>query len=73
MPGGLKADMMGSTGQVKRPMSPLLVIRLFSFWQMQLVAAVVILLLPLASYLAAVRRRGRRQSRFVPPAEKVGE
>ncbi len=54
-------------------MSPLLVIRLFSYWQMQLVAAVVILLLPLASYLAAVRRRGRRSGRFVPPAEKVGE
>jgi membrane protein implicated in regulation of membrane protease activity len=54
-------------------MSPLLVIRLFSFWQMQLVVVAVFLLLPLVSYLAAVQRRGRRRSRFVPPAEKVGE
>ncbi len=54
-------------------MSPLLVIRLFSFWQMQLVVVVVLLLLPLVSYLAAVRRRGRRRNAFVPPAEKVGE
>jgi hypothetical protein len=54
-------------------MSPLLVIRLFSFWQLQLVALAVILLLPLVSYLAAVQRRGRSRGRFVPPAEKVGE
>ena len=54
-------------------MSPLLVIRLFSFWQMQLVAAAVILLLPLASYLAAVKARGRRSRQFVPPAEKTGQ
>ena len=54
-------------------MSPLLVVRLFSFWQMQLVVGVVILLLPLVSYLAAVRRRGRQRSAFVPPAEKTGE
>ncbi len=54
-------------------MSPLVVVRLFSFWQMQLVAVVVILPLPLVSYLAAVRRRGRRRGSFVPPAEKVGE
>ena len=54
-------------------MSFLTVIRLFSFWQMQLVVVVVILLLPLVSYLAAVRSRGRRSSTFVPPAEQTGE
>ncbi len=50
-----------------------MVFRLFSFWQMQLVAVVLILLLPLVSYLAAVRSRGRRSSQFVPPAEQPGE
>jgi hypothetical protein len=54
-------------------MSLLTVFRLFSFWQMQAVAAALILLLPLVSYLAAVRSRGRRPSRFVPPAEQPGE
>ena len=54
-------------------MSFLTVIRLFSFWQMQLVVVVVILLLPLVSYLAAVQSRGRRRSTFVPPAEQTGE
>jgi hypothetical protein len=54
-------------------MSPLIVIRLFSFWQMQVVTVVLILLLPLVSYLAAVRQLGRRGSSFVPPAEKIGE
>jgi hypothetical protein len=54
-------------------MSFLTVIRLFSFWQMQLVTVAVILLLPLVSYLAAVRSRGRRRGAFVPPAEQTGE
>jgi hypothetical protein len=54
-------------------MSLLMVIRLFSFWQMQLVTAAVILLLPLVSYMAAVGSRGRRRSSFVPPAEQTGE
>jgi hypothetical protein len=54
-------------------MSPLIVIRLFSFWQLQLVALAVILLLPLVSYLAAVKTRGRRVRQFVPPAEKTGQ
>jgi membrane protein implicated in regulation of membrane protease activity len=54
-------------------MSPLIVIRLFSFWQLQLVALAVILLLPLVSYLAAVKTRSRRPRQFVPPAEKTGQ
>jgi len=54
-------------------MNPLMVIRLFSFWQMQLVAVALILLLPLVSYLAAVRSGGRRRREFVPPAEQTGE
>jgi hypothetical protein len=33
----------------------------------------VILLLPLVSYLAAVRSRGRRRGAFVPPAEQTGD
>jgi hypothetical protein len=54
-------------------MSLLLMIRLFSFWQMQLVALALILLLPLVCYLAAVKSRGRRRPQFVPPAEQSGE
>ena len=54
-------------------MSLLMVIRLFSFWQMQLVALALILLLPLVCYLAAVKSRGRRRRQFVPPAEQAGE
>jgi hypothetical protein len=60
-------------GPVKRPMSLLMVIRLFSFWQMQLVAVALILFLPLVSYLASVRPRERRGREFVPPAEKPAE
>jgi hypothetical protein len=33
----------------------------------------LILLLPLVSYLAAVRSGGRRRREFVPPAEQTGE
>jgi len=54
-------------------MSPLTVVRLFSFWQMQLVAVALILFLPLVSYLAAVKPRRRRAPDFVPPAEKPAD
>jgi hypothetical protein len=54
-------------------MSLVMVIRLFSFWQMQLVALALILLLPLVCYLAAVKSGGRRRRQFVPPAEQAGE
>jgi hypothetical protein len=54
-------------------MSVLMVLRLFSFWQMQLVAVALILFLPLVCYLASVRPRGRHRREFVPPAEKPAE
>jgi hypothetical protein len=59
--------------ELERPMSPLIVIRLFSFWQMQAVAAALILFLPLVCYLASVRPRGRRRREFVAPADKAAE
>ena len=49
----------------------LLVIKLFSTWQVQLVSALLILFLPLVSYLAAVTPRGGRRRDFVPPADKA--
>ena len=49
-------------------MSLLMVIRLFSFWQMQLVALALILLLPLVCYLAAVK--SARQA--PPPVRAAG-
>jgi hypothetical protein len=52
-------------------MNPLMVIKLFSFWQMQLVAVAMMLFLPLVSYIASVKSRGRHGREFVPPAEKA--
>ena len=49
----------------------LLLIELFSSWQVQIVSVLLILFLPLVSYLAAVKPRGRRRSTFVPPADKA--
>jgi len=49
----------------------LLVIKLFSTWQVQLVSALLILFLPLVSYLAAVGPRSRRRRGFEAPADKA--
>lgn len=46
------------------------VLQLFSQWQMQLVSAFAILLLPLVSYLASGRPRPQRPAEL-PPAEKA--
>jgi hypothetical protein len=49
----------------------LLVLKLFSFWQIQLVSVLLILFLPLVSYIAASKPRGGRRRDFVPPADKA--
>jgi len=43
---------------------------LFSQWQMLAVCGLLILLLPLVSYLASVRKR-RPRAEILPPAEKA--
>lgn len=51
-------------------MSLLFFIKLFSQWQMLFISGLLILFIPLVSYIASLKPR-RRKAEFLPPAEKA--
>ncbi len=52
----------------QRSMYPRLFLELFTQWPMLVVSGVVMVLIPLISYVSSLRPR-RRRRRFTPPAE----
>ena len=47
-----------------------IVLKIITRWQVLLVGGLLILFLPLVSYIASIQPKGRR-TRFVPPAERA--
>ncbi len=47
-----------------------IVLKIITRWQVLLVGGLLILFLPLVSYIASIQPRGRR-ARFIPPAERA--